>query len=509
MGPFSGTRAYCPRRFGTHFHRHPGRGGPSPAGLLLGLHDFKEKISRRQDRLRSSFGAMTVATAREIAVRVLEARENGGDYTEDLLARELASANLGSQDRGLAQELAYGAVRWQATLDYLIQRKAPQPITKPVLRILLRLGLYQLFWLERIPDHAAVNEAVTLCKRLGYPRQSGFINAILRAYLREREHTERLLSELKGYQPPVGYSHPAWLFERWEKRWGQEAAVKLLDWNNTPPKSFARLNTLRTDQRQLLEAWKAEGVVAQPIEKPWTPPGLLFALESHPSLAKLPSFQQGYFYVQDPSTLLAVHALDPQPGDSILDLCAAPGGKATYMAQLTGNRGHIVAEDLDPGRLALVRENCVRLGAENVEIRSTEEGRRDLATQFDRILIDAPCSNTGVMRRRVDLRWRIRAEEIQKLSGTQLALLRRAAPQLKPGGCLVYSTCSLEPEENRETVNRFLAEHSDFQLRSEREILPFVEQVDGAYVATLDRASRPQDSEPEADSDFGLRTSDL
>ena len=200
----------------------------------------------------------------------------------------------------------------------------------------------------------------------------------------------------------------------------------------------------------------------------------------------LRSFQQGLFYIQDPSTLLAVAELDPQPGESVLDLCAAPGGKTTYIAQRMQNRGRITAQDSQPERLELIRENCARLGVTCVEASVAPGGvLANPAKKFDRILVDAPCSNTGVMRRRIDLRWRIQPEEIERLRTEQLAILTQAAPRLKPGGTLVYSTCSLEPEENTEVVKQFIAAHPQFKLEQERELLPFADAVDGAYVARM------------------------
>ncbi|MCX6913069.1 MAG: RsmB/NOP family class I SAM-dependent RNA methyltransferase, partial [Verrucomicrobia bacterium] len=206
---------------------------------------------------------------------------------------------------------------------------------------------------------------------------------------------------------------------------------------------------------------------------------------SYPPLGRLPSFQQGLFYVQDSSTLLAVRELDPQPGEHVLDLCAAPGGKLTYIAQLMRNEGHLLAHDTASERLKLIEQNCARLGVTYVQTLLPSTLHAPRSTLFDRVLIDAPCSNTGVMRRRVDLRWRIRLEEVGRLQATQQGLLRQAAALLKPGGTLVYSTCSLEPEENGLVVNEFLSEHTAFKLERTRELLPFVEGVDGTYVARM------------------------
>ena len=493
---------------------------------------------------------------REIAVRVLQQRRAGGKFIEDLLETALQGAQLSSADRGLCQEIVYGIVRWQATLDWLIARKTDGREQKPALQNLLRLGLYQIFQLDRIPDHAAVHETVELAKQNGFGTQAGFVNAILRGYLREHDETKKLLAGLKISQPVLGWSHPEWLVARWQKRWGAERTAQLLEWNNTPPKTFARVNTLKFGRAgsplpaehpqvengahgvtrptfenagDLLTRWRDEGVEYDFVRRDWLEENLVFEMKSHPPLSSLASFRDGWFYIQDPGTLLAVGKLGPQPGETILDFCAAPGGKTTFIAQLMNNQGRIVAQDVSDERLKWIQENCARLGVTRVETVVSDWARphpdplpqereqpcatREISNRapfadrlatipplpagegrgegklFDRILVDTPCSNTGVMRRRVDLRWRIQPEEIERLRTAQLDLLKQAAPQVKPGGVLVYSTCSLEPEENQEVVKQFLHEHADFKLEYERELLPFTDNVDGAYVAQLKRLS--------------------
>jgi len=458
---------------------------------------------------------MSGQNPREIAAKVLGQRKAGGEFTENLLDRALAGARLSSADRGLCQEIVYGVVRWQAALDWLLARKTGGREQKSGLQNLLRLGLYQIFWLDRIPPHAAVHETVELAKHGGFGQQAGFINAILRGYLREAGATRQLLADLKAADPATGCSHPGWLVARWQKNFGAEKTAQLLEWNNTPPKTFARVNTLKfsgtgvspvsftatkpadpmkhtgetpvplpRNAGDVLARWREENVEYDFARRDWLEENLVFELKSHPPLNSLASFRDGWFYVQDPSTLLAVKELNPQPGETVLDLCAAPGGKTTFIAQLMRNEGKIVACDISEDRLKLVQENCRRLGVICVE--TTQNSK--LKTQnikFDRILIDAPCSNTGVMRRRVDLRWRIQPAEISRLQQTQLDLLKLAAMRLKPGGVLIFSTCSLEPEENSEVVKEFLREHAGFNLERERELLPFADNVDGAYVARL------------------------
>jgi 16S rRNA (cytosine967-C5)-methyltransferase len=488
---------------------------------------------------------LTEKKPRQIAAQILQRRSGGTDFVEDLLEAALAHTQLSAPDRGLCQELVYGVVRWQAALDWLIARKAPGRTQKPMLQTLLRLGLYQIFWLDRIPNHAAVNETVEQAKQAGFGPQAGFINAVLRGYLREFDATKAALADLKITEPHTGYSHPEWLVARWQKRWGAEKTAQLMEWNNTPPKTFARINDLKftpdqnspdagsarhsgraenapqiktpptsptagttfpsqprsggdgrgevvlraqgdisipKDAGGLLTLWRNENVDYDFVRRDWLEENLVFELKSHPPLGKLASFQHGLFYIQDPSTLLAVHELNPQPDETILDLCAAPGGKLTYIAQRMRNTGKLIAHDTFPDRLKLIEENCARLG---VTIAQAALPSHLPPLTFNRVLVDAPCSNTGVMRRRVDLRWRIRPEEIERLRATQLELLRQAAALVKPGGTLVYSTCSLEPEENENVIREFLARELWFQLETQRELIPFVDETDGAYVARL------------------------
>ncbi len=423
---------------------------------------------------------MRVEKPREIAVEVLLGRQKG-EYVENLLDSALKKHELKSADRGFLQELVYGVVRWQLTLDWLIAQKTDGKPQKELVQTLLRLALYQMFWLDRVPSYAAVNETVELCKKRGLQAQAKFVNAVLRGYDRERDATRERLEQLKRSKPAIGFSHPEWLWRRWEKEWGSERAIRLLEWNNAPPGVFARVNTLKTDPVELLKTWREEGVVAEPMDFNWVPEQTVFRLESHPSLAQLRSFGDGLFYVQDPSTLLAPALLGARRGESILDLCAAPGGKTTYIAQLIQNDGRIVAEDIEPARLKMVQENAARLGAKCVVAKGSA------GAMFDRVLVDAPCSNTGVMRRRVELRWRIEPEEIKRLGQTQIKLLNAAAERVRVGGLLLYSTCSLERDENQAVVGKFLAENNAFSLDHERQLTPMNDGVDGAYCARMIR----------------------
>jgi 16S rRNA (cytosine967-C5)-methyltransferase len=421
---------------------------------------------------------------RQIAAQILNRRKNRDEFTENLLEKTLTGAKISALDRALCQEIVYGVVRWQATLDWLIAQKTNGREQNFALQNLLRLGLYQIFWLDKIPPHAAVHETVELAKQNGFGPQAGFVNAVLRNYLREFDATKKILAELKIKNPALGFSQPDWLVKKWQKKFGDEKTFQLLEWNNSPPKTFARVNTLKTDAGKLLEKWRAENVEYDFVRRDWLAENLAFELKSHPPLASLQTFRDGYFYIQDPGTLFAPLLLEAKSDETILDLCAAPGGKTTFIAQQMNGVGKIFACDISEDRLNLIRENCMRLGIACVEpiLVSALDSR---PSTFDRILVDAPCSNTGVLRRRVDLRWRISPEEILRLVKTQIELLQLAATKLKLGGILIYSTCSLESEENSEVVRNFLNEHKNFQLEIERELLPFEDNVDGAFVARL------------------------
>jgi 16S rRNA (cytosine967-C5)-methyltransferase len=247
---------------------------------------------------------------------------------------------------------------------------------------------------------------------------------------------------------------------------------------------------LKASPEQLAERWEKEGVRFFPRQFDWVIGDLVFELKDHPALRSLGSFQDGWFYIQDPSTLLAPALLAPMPGETVLDLCAAPGGKTTALAALMQNQGKVLACDPAPARRELLRENVHRLGTTCVEVRESISPDAAATARFDKALVDAPCSNSGVLRRRVDLRWRVKPDELDRMRATQLDLLLRAAPRLRPGGALVYSTCSLEPEENENVIRDFLKRAPEFALETERRLAPFADAIDGAYVARVCRSNQ-------------------
>ena len=421
-------------------------------------------------------------TARSSVLEILLQCSEPGDFLEHRLERIPGLQTLSDGDRRLAQEIAFGVLRNRSALDHIVASRTDGRPQRPVLRGILQMGLYQLLFLDRVPDHAVVNEAVLLARQRGFSAQSGFVNAVLRGVAREKDACRKALYELQLKDPAVGWSHPEWLVQRWAGVLNKADLQRLLEWNNSAPSTCARVNRLRTTPHDLLARWKTEGVDAIPVQVDWADPDTVFALSRHPSLETLGSFREGGFYVQDPSTLMAVHLLDPQPGERILDLCSAPGGKTMAIAERLKNTGCIVAHDDHAGRLELVRENALRLGVTGIELQPNPElgGPED---RFDRVVVDAPCSNTGVLRRRLELRWRIQPQEIIRLAAEQLQLLHQAALRVRSGGVLVYSTCSLEPEENEQVVEAFLRDHPGWTESARRSLHPVRTPVDGAFAA--------------------------
>lgn len=428
---------------------------------------------------------MTHQSPRQIAYSVLRRTARGEGFAEQFLEYALAHSRLAQRDRALCRELVYGVIRWQGLLDAMIARGVREKMPGLRARVLLRLGLYQLLFMDGMPAYAAVNETVGLASRLGIgAAEVGFVNAMLRGFADRVSELRTWMDSVRVSDPATGYSHPGWLYNRWVGFWGRDAAIQLMAFNNAPAPVYARVNTLRTDATALTRRWDQEGVRYRQVEKDWLPPGLYFELECDMGLTDLGSFKDGLFYVQDPAAALAVLLLDPKPGERVLDCCAAPGGKCTLMAQLMRDTGRIVAVDVSRRGLALLRENCTRLGITIVE---PVQDLGCAGSGFDRVMLDVPCSNTGVMRRRVEVRWRISESELARLVSVQKQLLSRCAGLVKPGGVLVYSTCSIDPEENRGVVDWFLAGHPWFSLVQDRQLLPFVDGVDGAYAALFQR----------------------
>ena len=401
-----------------------------------------------------------------MALKALKEIDENKAYANLALDGVLRRFPLESRDRALATELVYGVARRQGTLDWALNQAASRPVTQmhAWVRAILREAAYQLMYLDKIPAHAALSEAVDLAKQYGHAGSAKFVNAVLRGL-------QRKLPDLP-YPPPeedltrhlaLRYSHPEWMVRMWVERYGPAEAGALMEAMNAVPPLTVRTNRLKGSPEQLRVLLEREGVTAVPTR--WSPDGLTLQGVGESALGRLAAFKAGWFTVQDESSMLVAPALGPMPGETVLDVAAAPGGKATHLAELMDNRGKVIALDIHPHKLALIRENARRLG---VDIVAPVEGdarqvHRLLPEGVDRVLVDAPCSGLGTLGRRPDARWRKQPEDPATLAQLQLEILDSAAQVLRPGGVLIYSTCTIERHENQGVVAAFLAQHPEFE----------------------------------------------
>lgn len=415
-----------------------------------------------------------MASAREVALKVLYKIEAEEAFANIALSQILQQKELNTLERSLTTELVHGVTRTRNTLDWILGQFVKKGLNKltPWIRNILRLGVYQLYYLDKIPASAAVNESVKLAKKYGHPGTVKLVNGVLRNVVRKKEELQFPdLNKQPVEHISIKYSHPVWLVEKWLQEFGVEQTIKLCQANNRPAENSIRVNTLKITREKLIEVLAEEGVKAQ--ESFLTPEGLI--INNFSSLEKLPSFQAGYFILQDQGSMLVSHLLKPQATDFIIDACAAPGTKTTHLAQLMGDKGRIVACDIYDHKINLILDNCLRLGIKSINPRVLDARKLGAVYegQAQGLLVDAPCSGLGVLRRRSDARWRKSPEQLAQLRELQLEILQGASPALKRGGTLVYSTCSIAPEENLGVIEEFLKENPHFRLESILDLLPF------------------------------------
>jgi len=468
--------------------RRPGSSSPQRSGRASGGHPN------------------LVNSAREAAWTALANLNGLESFVPQRLDQLLRESSLPDVERRLATELVYGIVRREPVLHLLLQKQIHRPWSQVELelRTILLLGGYQLIYADRIPAHAALNTSVDLCARVGRGAARGFVNGVLRSLQRSLTE-ERVRSPSKRALPldqgeylvltedllpdPVeqrveyfveGFGFPRWLGTRWGERFTTEQLFELGFRLNSPPQMTLRVNRLKMQCEEYLRLLGEAEISATATE---TPEGIRLGESMSPF--RLPRWEEGVVSIQDETAQRAAILLNPQAGERVWDVCAAPGGKTTHMAELMEDRGRILATEVSEERCGSIRENVARLGLTSVEVRHIERAT-DVEEDFDAVLIDVPCSNTGVLGKRPEARWRIRPEDLEELPRIQTGILNAAAKRVVPRGRLVYSTCSIEPEENQEVVRRFLEYHPEWRLESEEEYLPR-EGGDGGYQALLVR----------------------
>lgn len=448
---------------------------------------------------------------RETALLIIYQVMEKGAYANLELNKVLSREDYKALDRSFITELVYGTIRMQGTIDYILGLFVKKPLNSMPIWILLilRMGVYQIMFLDKVPDRAAVNESVNLAKKYGHAGTVKLVNGVLRNVVRGKEEIPYPSLE----KDPVGhiavlYSHPRWIVERWLAQFGREETLQLCAWNNTAAQVTIRTNTLKISRDGLLDRLAKEGVKCFPGR--YLPESII--LEGIVSLGTLPSYQEGLFQVQDEGSMLVAHVLAPQPGSKLVDACAAPGGKTTHAAQIMQNQGAIKAFDIHPHKLALVQESCRRLGIDIVETCAADAANlpASLEEWADYLLVDAPCSGLGVLQRRPDARWKKEAGDIGQLAEIQRKILAGAVKTLRPGGVLVYSTCTVTKEENQSVVQWFLQNHEDFSLepmhhleelplgKKDQEqaaagmiqLLPHIHGTDGLFMARMRKKER-------------------
>jgi 16S rRNA (cytosine967-C5)-methyltransferase len=444
-------------------------------------------------------------SAREAALRALRDVDVKEAFANLALDAHLTRSKLEGRDRALATELVYGVTRRRGTIDWAIGQVATRPLSDidPWIRNILREAVYQIMYMERIPQSAAVDQAVELAKQYGHVGVAKFVNGVLRNLLRRLPTLPWPNEDVD----PVGavaikHSYPEWLVKDWTERFGLEDAVKLMEAGNEVPPLTIRVNTLKATREQVAEALLEEGVQTTPT--PHSPYGLIVhELTSSSYLDRLKVMKKGLFTVQDESSMLVGPVLNPQPGEVVVDVAAAPGGKTTHLAQLMNNEGRIIALDIHDHKIKLIEDNARRLGAEIIEglCADAREVGKLLPNRADALLCDVPCSGLGTLSRRPDARWRKTPADVAGLVPVQQAILESAAEVVKPGGTLVYSTCTIEPRENQALVEAFVQAHPEWSfddiaaylpesLKGDAQggwiqLLPHRHRTDGFFIARL------------------------
>ncbi|MEI6891935.1 MAG: 16S rRNA (cytosine(967)-C(5))-methyltransferase RsmB [Pontiella sp.] len=394
--------------------------------------------------------------------------------------RQLAKVE---NDHAFILEVVNGVVRNCEIFQWLENkwlRNEPELIFKAVLWV----GFYQLLFMNNVEEYAAINETVEAAK--GYPNGPGtskMINAVLRRAQREKAEVLKDLEKQPAY---IRLSHPQFLMDRWVKNYGEEDAIELAKWNNEPPSVILRIEQSRVDAAEFIDTLRAADI--EPLMHPYSDKEIFLILPRGVGVRKVPGYQEGWFTIQDPATSVSVDLLAPRPGETVLDACAAPGGKTAMMAGRMDGRGELIAMDMHDDRIDVLKENQKRLNLDWIEIVKGDARKAEAVfgdRKFDAILLDVPCLNTGVLKRRADARWRIDQDRMDSIVDLQTAILTASSKLLKEKGRMVYSTCSLEPEENEELVSRWIRDNPDFRLVKTGKSFPPDSGTDGAFAALI------------------------
>ncbi len=400
--------------------------------------------------------------ARECAIRILYQVETQLAYSNIVIDDIIQKNVFNTLDKNFAIQLVYGVIRHQNTLDYIIlqfiEHKEKFTRLNKWLLLALRLGVYQIIYLDKVPNYSAVDESVKLAKSYGPVGSSSFVNAVLRNVC---EHSERLIkfeNEAENVKLALHLSHPVWLIERLTAQFGKLNAIKICEANNNAPRISIRVNTLKTTTEAMMTALNS----FQPELSSLVPDGII--LKNFSELTATTYFKEGYFYIQDEASMLVAHVVDPRPMEVIFDFCASPGGKSTHLAQLSNNQSLILAYDRFSHKIQKIKDNAKRLGITCITPKLQDVLKMNETRTAHRVLIDAPCSCMGIIRRHPELKWRLEEKNIDALSKIQYQLLEVAATHVITGGVVVYSVCTFEPNETINLIKKFIKNNPEFEL---------------------------------------------
>lgn len=439
--------------------------------------------------------------SRGTAVKILNRIERSDSYLDKLLDIELKSNDLSNVDKSLLAEIVHGVIRWQGKLDWILNRFTHGNFSKSEVNVknALRVALYQILFLDRLPQYAAVNESVEFIKRMRGEKMANLVNAVLRNILRNLANIRfPTLEEDPLQHLTIVYSHPIWIVKRWMQHMTNADLEKFLAANNQIPPLTLRINKLKISPPKFLQLLDEQNIPYEGSKYI----DYFIRVKSLSRITQMEAFRNGYFSIQDESAALPGLLLSPHPGERVIDMCAAPGGKTTQIGEMMQNQGEIIAVDKYEHKLSMLRTSLDRLGINNVSMVAGDSTEINVPPA-DKVLIDAPCSGFGVLRKKPDIKWKRQPEDIPRLAEQQARLLDQAVRLLKTGGALVYSTCTIEPEENEMTIRSFLDRHPNFTLDNPEKFVnkavttpegfiatfPHKHQLDGSFAARLIKTS--------------------
>lgn len=437
---------------------------------------------------------------RQLALKVLVDINKKDAYSNIELNK--IGKGLDPRDENLIRELVYGVIENRLYLDHVITKASKIRLKKlhPHILDIVRMGLYQIIFMDRIPDSAAVNESVKLAKKYGHRGSVGYVNGILRAIIRDKDRFTHIDKEDMVSYISIKYSHPEWMVKRWIGEFGLDFTESLCKANNERPLLNIRVNSLKISRQDLKARLEEKGMTLK--EGQYARDCLI--IQEAQNITGLQEFKEGLFTIQNESSMLVGQIMDPREGSTLLDVCSAPGGKATHMAQIMGNKGLVISRDIYQHKLSLIRENSKRLGIDTLKVENHDALERDeeLVGKVDYLLIDAPCSGLGLIRRKPEIKWQRREEDIAALSRLQYDIISNVKDYIRLGGNLVYSTCTIEKDENINLIKRFLEENPNFKLVSLEnsldhkdklanlkdgylELYPHIHGTDGFFIAKM------------------------